>query len=392
MRVALHPKAIGKIRRGHPWVYREAVRDMPRNLEMGQIVDLTGDDAFIARGIYDAQNPIAIRVYSHDPAAALDTAWFTGAFERCFALRDTAFDAKTTAYRLVNGEGDRLPGIVIDRYADVAVMRLDGLAIESYRDTLVAALEPLLRARGVNHLLQRFPKRKTAPLNDTLFGTAPRKAIEVLEHGTKMMVDVGRGQKTGAFLDQRENRARVRRWTRPGDRVLNLFSYTGGFSIAAALAGASKVTSIDIAHDAHGTAHETFHANGIEPRGHYFITADAIDFAGVRAIEGDRYEIVISDPPSFARNEKSVDRALASYSKLHAACAAVVEKGGLFLAASCSSHVSMEAFMQTLDDRSLGTDEFVLREAFGLPVDHPTLPSFPEGRYLKMAVLSRTRR
>lgn len=390
MRLALHPKAIGKIRRGHPWAYREALREIPRQLQTGDVVDLYGDDAFVGRGLYDAQNPIAVRLYGHDEREAIDEAGFARMFARALARRDGRFDENTTGYRLVNGEGDRIPGVVLDRYADVAVLRLDGDAIAVHTETIARVLRPLLEARGVRTLLQRFTKRKTPPLNDTIFGVAPSSPTEIREHGMKMLVDTARGQKTGAFLDQRENRARVRRWTPPDARVLNLFSYSGGFSAAAALAGARQVTSVDTAHEAHGTAQAIFRQNGLDPRKHLFVTADAIEFAGARAAEGDRYEVVVSDPPSFARNEKSVDRALASYAKLHAACAAIVEKGGIFLAASCSSHVPMEAFLQTLDDRSLGTDAFVLRETFGLPFDHPTLPSFPEGRYLKLAVLQRS--
>jgi 23S rRNA (cytosine1962-C5)-methyltransferase len=202
-----------------------------------------------------------------------------------------------------------------------------------------------------------------------------------------MEVDLGRGQKTGAFLDQRENRARVRELSGSAGRALNLFSYAGGFSIAAALGGAERVTSVDIASGGHASAQRSFRENGVDPSAHEFVTADVFDYLERARRSGQRFDLVISDPPSFAPSEKARPRALAAYRKLHGAAAAVVAEGGVLCAASCSSHVTLDDFLSTLDDAALGRSDFVVREIHGQPADHPTLAAWPEGRYLKMVVL-----
>jgi 23S rRNA (cytosine1962-C5)-methyltransferase len=209
----------------------------------------------------------------------------------------------------------------------------------------------------------------------------------VKERGVQMEVDLARGQKTGAFLDQRENRARVRALAAGGKRVLNLFSYAGGFSVAAALGGAQRVTSVDSAAAAHATAQRTFRANSVDPGAHAFVSADVFAFLEQARARGDRYDLVISDPPSFAPSERAKPKAISAYRRLHAAAAGVLAEGGLFCAASCSSHVSLEDFAATLDDAALGRDDLRLLAVFGQPEDHPTLPAWFEGRYLKFVIL-----
>ena len=204
----------------------------------------------------------------------------------------------------------------------------------------------------------------------------------------KMEVDLARGQKTGAFLDQRENRARVRARGAGVSRALNLFSYAGGFSIAAALGGAERVTSVDLAGAAHATAARSFSLNGLEPKKHAFVAADAFVFLERAAARKDRFDLLVSDPPSFAPSERAKPNALAAYRKLHGACAKVLAPGAILCASSCSSHVTMEDFLATLDAEALGRDDLRVLEARGQPEDHPSLPSWPEGRYLKFVVLA----
>jgi len=210
--------------------------------------------------------------------------------------------------------------------------------------------------------------------------------LAVREHGMRMEVDLARGQKTGAFLDQRENRHLFRQLA-TGRRVLNLFSYAGGFSLAAKLGGAEHVTSVDRAAGGHASAQRSYRLNGADPAGDAFVTADVFAYLEAAEARGERWGLVVSDPPSFAPSERAKGRALGAYRALHAACARVLEPGGLFCAASCSSHVSAEDFAQTLDARALGPG-FRLCEQRGLPADHPTTPAWREGRYLKFAILA----
>ena len=387
VRVEIDTAAAQAVRRGHPWIWRTAIRRAPSQLPTGTAVLLhTIDLPFVARGLWDAESPIAARVYTTEPGNVLDLSLLTNATSRAIEARESWFDhADTDAYRLCNGEGDRVPGVVLDRYGDVVVGRFDGDAIGPWSKALLEALWPLLRSRGVRSLAWREHRREKASLS-TVAGEPMPNRVTVNERGMRMVVDLAHGQKTGAFLDQRENRRRVRRISQ-GARVLNLFSYAGGFSCAAALGGASHVTSVDIAHPAHAIAQETFRLNGLEPASHGFVTSDVFTWVAQAAQRGEHFDVVISDPPSFAPSERTLPRALSAYRKLHEACVRLVARGGVFCAASCSSHVSLEAFLSTLDDQVTAGRQFRVLETFGQPMDHPTTPGWPEGRYLKFVVL-----
>ena len=380
------------VSRGHPWVWRSAVRKVPSNLTCGQPVTVTGGDGnVIGQGLWDPTSPIAIRIYARGTGDHLDLAYLTAGVARAFDARDELFDlTKTDAYRMCNGEGDRIPGVVLDRYATVAVARFDGDAIRSWGEELLTAVWPHLRDRGIGTLALRDRIDGKAKVLQIAGETLPDSVV-VVEHGMKMRVELVRGQKTGAFLDQRENRRRLRALAQ-GARVLNLFSYTGGFSCSCALGGAQHVTSVDIAHPAHAVAQETFRLNGLRPEAHTFVTSDVFAYLDQARSRGERFDLVISDPPSFAPNAKSLPRAMGAYRRLHEACVRVVARGGVLCASSCSSHVNMEAFIDTLDDIVLGGRGFVVREAFGQPNDHPTLTMWPEGRYLKFVVLGESTR
>ncbi len=383
----LESDAAEKVRRGHPWIWRRGA-DVASSGAVVRLEDPRGQ-LLLGRGIYDAGSPIAARVWTVG-AVPLDDALVRERLARAFALRATLFaDGTTTAYRLLNGEGDRTPGWVIDRYGEIAIVRTDGDGARVHLERHAAVLEEALRGIGVTSAMLRVPNRASrgaAPERVELFGAPPPALVQVREHGVPFEVDLGAGQKTGAFLDQRENRRRVGHLG-AGKRVLNLFSYAGGFSLHAALAGA-VTTSVDIASHAHKTAQASFKLAGVEPRGHSFVAADAFAFLEDAKKKGKRWDLVVSDPPSFAPSEKNKSRALAAYRQLHKACAGVLEDSGTFCAASCSSHVTADDFADTLDDAALGRSDLRLLEMHGNPADHPTLPGFPEGRYLKFFVLA----
>ncbi|MDB4996922.1 MAG: m5C1962 methyltransferase RlmI [Myxococcaceae bacterium] len=371
-------------RRGHPWIWQ---RGIVRGLEgavAGEEVRVVGDDkVLIGHGLADPGSPIVVRMWTRGEQR-LDTSLFEERIARAIAIRARIFaDGRTTAYRLLHGEGDRMPGFVVDRYGRAAVLRVDGEAARIREEEIARALWPALERLGIESLVARDP-RSTARL---LRGPMPPDRVDVLEHGVPFVVDLLRGQKTGAFLDQRENRRRVGELAR-GRTVLNLFSYAGGFSLHAALGGADKVTSVDIAGQAHAAAQASFRLAEVDPNLHDFVAADAFVFLEQAKKKMTKWDLVISDPPSFAPNEKAVPRAITAYRNLHRACADVLAPGGIFCAASCSSHIDARAFASSLDDAALGTSELRLLEMFGPPPDHPTLPAWPEGRYLKFAVLA----
>jgi 23S rRNA (cytosine1962-C5)-methyltransferase len=279
-----------------------------------------------------------------------------------------------------------MPGLVVDRYDSIAVVRTDGAAATERVEDFATALWPELNQTGVSCLVHRTGAKGQEPQIAVLRGGAPPDVVHVREHGIPFVVDLAHGQKTGAFLDQRENRVRVGQLA-SGRRVLNLFSYTGGFSLHAALGGASHVTSVDIAARAHATAQASFRLAGVDPSEHTFVTAEVHAFLDSARSRGETWDMVISDPPSYAPSEKALPRALAAYRALHGACVQVLSQGGIFCAASCSSHVDATSFLHTLDDEALGGRELTVIELRGAGADHPCIAAFPEGRYLKFAIL-----
>ena len=387
--VVLRRAGADAVRHGHPWVWRSAIARSDEGIEAGAEVQLMDERReAVGRAIFDPASPICARVWTLG-RDKIDDSLIRERIARALAVRAWSFDHTTTAYRLVHGEGDRMPGFVVDRYAHVAVLRIDGDAALAHAARIGRLLRAPLEAIGVTALVERGGEKGQPRDRSLHFGESAPDKVEVREHGVPFVVDLLRGQKTGAFLDQRESRRRVGELVRStgAKRVLNLFSYAGGFSLHAALAGAIA-TSVDIAAQAHATAQASFAAAGLEARQHEFVAADAFAFLADAAKRARTWDLVISDPPSFAPNEKSVPRALAAYRKLHRACADVLAKGGVFCASSCSSHVGADAFATTLDDAALARTDLRLAEMHGPPVDHPSLPAWPEGRYLKFAVLA----
>lgn len=386
--VFLTQAAASAVRRGHPWIWRQGIAKGGEGLEAGAVIRLCDPSGLtLGSGLWDPLSPIAARVFTL--GTELDPSLVAKRVEKAIRLRDVFIDETTTdAYRLCHGEGDRVPGLVLDRYGDVVVAKLDGSLLQGWLSPIAERIWPLLRDRGIRSFARRIQRDETRDDGkvEPMLGAPPPTSSIVLENGVRMVVDLARGQKTGAFLDQRENRARIRELAR-GRRVLNLFSYAGGFSTAAALGGATHVTSVDIAHAAHATAQASMRENGIDPRAHAFVTADAFAFLDNAHKKGERWDLVISDPPSFAPSEKALQRALSAYRKLHGACARVLSDNAIFCAASCSSHVTPEAFLTTLDDGSLGRSDLSLVALHGPGPDHPIVPAWPEGRYLKFAIL-----
>lgn len=374
------------LRRGHPWLWREALH--PFRAEAGAVVTVVdGRGRFVARGLFDGEGPLAVRVFTTRDEA-LDERLARARVESAGQLRDRVVPPDTDAWRLLHGEGDRLPGVVCDVYGAYAVLATDGEGAAAWADVWASALEPALRSRGVTTLLLRKGRGPERTV-EALWGAAPEETVVVRERGMLLRVDLVRGQKTGLFLDQREARARVRGLSR-GLRVLNLYGYTGGFSVAAGLGGATQVTTVDLSAPALELAARTWFENGLDPALHRGVAEDVPRYLAEVARKGQRFDLVIADPPSFAPNEESLAGALRSYQTLHAAATALVAPGGMYLAGSCSSHVSMAAFQETLRD-AMGRAGRAMQvlDAWGAPADHPQVLGFPEGAYLKDVLLRR---
>lgn len=380
--VVLRKNLARSIRQGHPWIYRDAL-DVRVNPGDGALVEIhTRDGRPIATGFWDARSPIAVRVLeSGGPGHRFANADSLVA-ERLQAALDRRLEridpSKTNVFRWLHGEADLLPGVHVDFYADTAVVRFDGEGARAFYEPF----EPRLRAAAGS----RLPIRAVIDRSRRKVTAATEDEREVLENGVRFLVDLARGQKGGLFIDQRENRMRAAGRAR-GKSVLNLFGYTGGFAVHAALAGALSTDTVDIAGPAIEAARRNFELNSLPMDRARFHTLDAFEFLKSAIERGDRWDIVISDPPSFAANKSAVPAARRAYRRLHALASAVTAPGGLLCASSCSSHVRTDDFLATIEAGALQAGRrWALEGVHGAAFDHPVLPAFPEGDYLKFAI------
>ena len=339
---------------------------------------------FLAIGLYDPESPIRIKILHHGAPATIDDAFWAARISAAVRRRaPLEADPGTNGFRLVNGENDGLGGLIVDRYDTTVVVKVYSSAWFPHLDPILAAIDDEVAPDRIVMRLSRLVQRSanaTVDDGDTVFGPAPTASIPFLEHGLTFTADVVGGQKTGHFLDQRDNRATVRRLAGDTD-VLDVFSCTGGFAVHAAAGGARSVHRIDISPSAIALGDANIAANPSSCR-HESTTADAFDALAELASSGRSFDIVVVDPPSFAKRQTEVDGALAAYSRLTNAGLRVLRPGGLLVQASCSSRVTPQAFEQAVSEaaqRSGRPLDVVQRTGHAL--DHPA--TFPEGHYLK---------
>ncbi|NUN12477.1 MAG: class I SAM-dependent rRNA methyltransferase [Myxococcales bacterium] len=381
-RVVLRKNLASSIRSGHPWLYQDAV-EPPHDLGTGTVVDVvTRDGKFVARGLWDAHSPIAVRIWTTTETEKLD-------FELARRRVESALDLRrhlvglgdTEALRLIHGEADRMPGIVCDYYAKTCVFKLDSAAV---RWLLPAIVNQIVQSPfSVDHAVLRQSSRTDGEpaVLEPLLGNIPTDTIHITENGIMLEVDIARGHKTGLYLDQRDNRRRIQQLS-AGMRVLNVFSYTGGFSVAAACGGADSVTSVDIGAPVIAAAKRNFRLNGLDPEldAYTFVTADVFQWLDKSR---DPYDLVIVDPPSMAPSAASLKAAERAYRKLNALALLRVAPGGILFTASCSSHITETQLINIVGESAEDAKRQVrIVEFRGAAPDHPVLPSFPEGRYL----------
>lgn len=381
---------------GHPWVYRDHV---PRGVDVedGAWVRVEAGRA-AAVGSWSAEGAIAVRTFRRAPAsaslAAPDRAWVVAMVERAVEQRAQLEPNGTDAYRLLAGEGDGFPGLTADRYGRFVVVktyadayRRAGTAAHALRSDVVRALATAVGAKGV--LAAPHEGEPLAPL----FGQLPPPEITVFEHGLAFLANLHEGQKTGLFLDHRENRATVRRFAN-GRTIANLFAYSGAFSVHALAGGAARAVDIDVAPAALRDAERNVAANagaiGAAAARHATLALDLLadPAAALRHPLLAGTDLIVLDPPSLARRKGQRHAALRAYRRLNAAAMAALPDGGLLATASCTAQVGPEAFRGALAEAAAeaDVDARVLHEA-GHAADHPVPLAFPEGRYLKFIVL-----
>lgn len=380
--------------RRHPWIFSGAI-DYIEAEEESQIAEgasvevYTRSGDFIALGHYQI-GTIAVRVLSFE-CEEIDQAWWNRRIavardvRRALGLLD---DPQTTCYRLVHGEGDSLPGLVVDIYGTAAVVQCHSAGMYRSRREIAEAIRAAYGERITaiyDKSSQTLPyKADLGAVDGYLWGTSDHASQTVLEHGEKFVVNWEKGQKTGFFLDQRENRELVKRYAQ-GRTVLNTFCYTGGFSVYALSGGAKQVCSVDSSERAVALATENMRLNFGDSAAHTEVVADAVEY--LRDI-GDRYDLIILDPPAFAKHHKVLGNAMQGYKRLNARALSQIKPGGILFTFSCSQAVSKELFRTTVfSAAAIAGRKVRILHQLTQPADHPIDIYHPEGEYLKGLVL-----
>jgi len=389
--VSLPSSLEAALRSGHPWIYRNHLGST--ELPHGAVVRVEAGTA-ASHAVYDGSGAIALRLFGDRPTPDL----IRSRVQQALALRAGLPGEGNDAYRLINGEGDLLPGVVCDRYGRFAVVKAYASSVEQFLPQIAREVGSHLRLKGVvlrgGHSDDTDTDAAGAPAGarggpaslTALWGELPPPELTVTENGLKFVADPWRGQKTGLFLDQRDNRQLVRRFAE-GRRVLNLFAYNGAFSVYALAGGASAVVSVDIARPALEAAERNVALNPHAGQ-HSALAADIFDALPRWAKQDQRYDMVIVDPPSLANNSAQRRRAQRAYMRLNRDALRLVEPGGLLVTSSCTAQVAPEQFREVVAEaaRAAGVSVQVLAEQ-GHALDHPVPLAFPEGRYLKFMVL-----
>ena len=374
---------------GHPWIFSGAVESIsPEEPEPGSRCDVySSDGEWLAAGYLNPKSQIICRLVSREEGEVWGPELLGQRLEQAAALRERIAPPDTDCLRIVNAEGDGLPGIIVDRYADGLVVELTTAGAERMRDELAGWLkkkfkpsfiyenssEPARAHEGLGELRQALHKK-------------PGSRVKITEYGHSFLIDPVQGQKTGFYLDQRENRRLAANWTFKKARALNLFSYSGAFTVYLARAGAAHVVSVDSSEKAIALAGENLAENGLSAKDHPLVTADVFDY--LRECD-EEFDLIVIDPPPFARRSSHVRKASRAYKDINRLGLSRLAAGGLMFTFSCSGHVGQRLFQQIVFSAALeaGKEMRVLAH-LGTGPDHPVSLYHPEGEYLKGFMLS----
>lgn len=382
--LVLKPQRTHRIRAGHPWVFAGEVQKVSGEEQPGEIVQVKdAKGKFVGYGTVNPNSGILVRLLTRDEHATLDDAWWHDRLAECLALRQE-YVTGTDAYRLVHSEADGLPGLVVDRYGDFLSVQILSMGIEARRDLIIRSLADLVKPRGIFERSDVSVRRLEGleERSGVLWGTEPPRDLVIHEGSYQLQVDIHEGQKTGFFLDQRPNRLRVGELAK-GRRVLNAFSYSGGFTMAAALGGASEVVSVDISAEAIALGEANARLNGVTDRCRW-VTANAFDFLREQEKAKERYDLIILDPPAFTKSKESIPGAIRGYKEINLRAIRMLRPGGMLVSASCSHHMDAETFVSVIQDAANDSGRRLRQlDLRGAGLDHPVLPAAPETNYLK---------
>ncbi|MDD5746402.1 MAG: class I SAM-dependent rRNA methyltransferase [Candidatus Omnitrophica bacterium] len=386
--VQLKIKKDAPIRAGHPWVFSNAIERDCRG-EPGSLVRVMshrGD--FLGIGMFNPETSIRVRMVCREDRGAIDEMFFARRFAELAEGKKAYLPAQTTGYRIAHGDADYLPGLIVDSYADVLVFQIHTAGMERFRREIIAALQKTFSPRAIverSDIAARVKEGLTELPARVHYGTIDGE-IPFFENGLIFYADVLNGQKTGFFLDQRNTRIRSAAFV-SGKTVLNLFGYTGAFSVYAAKAGAKQVVTVDSSQSALDCVARHFQDNALTPAGEC-LKLDIFASGAGKLLAGYNSDVIICDPPALAKSLKHVPQAMKAYTALNALCFSLLGKGGILITSSCSGRVTLEDFRDVarFAAGAAGRDVRIV-DCLGHGYDHTDKLSFPEGRYLKTLIL-----
>jgi 23S rRNA (cytosine1962-C5)-methyltransferase len=369
----------------HPWIFEGEIAELPQDVKDGEVTAvLDHRGAFLARAYCNRRSKIVLRVLTWQDEP-VDAAWWKRRVNEAITRRGPLPEGG--ALRLVNAEGDGVPGLVVDAYARWLVVQMSTLGIETVRDTIVEALKESYAPDGI-YERSDVPERELEGLQQrtgVLLGEPPTEKIEIVEGAARLLVDIERGQKTGLFLDQRLNRAAAAAYAR-GRTVLNCFAYSGGFSVHSGLAGARDVTSVDISAEACRLARENLSLNGFPDS--EVVEANCFTYLRDASDAGKKFGQIILDPPAFARGKATLESATRGYKEINLRAVKMLEPGGTLVSCSCSRPLSPRDFLGVLWSAAADAGRSMqIVEERGHPPDHPVSLDAPETSYLKCVIL-----
>ncbi len=377
-------KRVGPIRGRHPWVFSGALKNIPDGIKSGTPIKLYDEgDFFLAQGYFSSYAQIAVRLWSWDEKDEIDEAFFIKKIKDAYEVRQYLVeDKKTNSYRVVNSENDLLPGLIVDKYDDYLSVQFHNLGIAFWKKEIVSALNKVLKPKGIYERSDVGNREKEGGASTgVLAGKVPEK-VEILENGYKFFVDIVNGQKTGFFLDQRDKRSVLQKYCQ-GKKVLNCFSYTGGFSVYAMGGGAKKVVSVDSSQAALDMAQTNLKLNGFDLKKCEFVCEDVKKYLQPETSKID-FEVIVLDPPAFVKDRHKIKEGLQGYRKINEAAIAALPANGILVTASCSQHITLSDFRYMLSEAAGRAGRTVqILETFTHGIDHPELAAFTEGEYLK---------
>lgn len=374
----------------HPWVFTGAIASVEGNPQPGNEVIVNADDGrFVARGLFNSNSNIRVRLYSWDQDIPLDSDFWSARIEEAVAARDELIDRKTnSAFRLINSEADGISGLIVDRYDEWLIVQLTSLALAERREHLLDLLEARCRPKGIHLRTDRgIRAAEGLELSDGLIrGEAAPRPLVIHENGLPFHADIAEGQKTGSYLDQRENRLTVSRYVK-GHRVLDLFCYSGGFGITAAKLGDAKsVMCVDSSEPALELARSNAQLNSVDDRV-TFERSEVFRLLESLRDQKQQFDTVILDPPKMARHQKGVASALRGYRSLNELATSLIRPGGLLVTCSCSGHISRIDIESMLSNVAASVDRRIqILESRGHAPDHPVSPNCPENEYLQCLI------